>query len=106
MVTVHALLEGPSDGLGRCLCSRGKHNPPKCIALALTSEDVLLRFPALLDKVACIATELAARGLLLSDSWCQYMALDCLLMCSGLLHARLEGCNRLREHLALCSGGG
>lgn len=52
MVVVEALLEGPTAGSRRCHSSGGEDNPPGHVLLALADEDVLLRFLAVLDKVA------------------------------------------------------
>jgi hypothetical protein len=52
VVVVEALLEGPTAGSRRCHSSGGEDNPPGHVLLALADEDVLLRFLAVLDKVA------------------------------------------------------
>lgn len=67
------------------LGSGWENNPPKyvALALALASEHVPVHFLAGLDDVASLATELAARRLLLPASWCHRVSLDSLLACEG-----------------------
>jgi hypothetical protein len=71
------------------------------VALALSSENILLLFLAVLDNMASLATELAVVLLLLPGPLGCCMCLSYLLACDCHLEAFLEACNCSQEPFAL-----
>lgn len=74
----------------------GERDSSKCVACALSSEDVLLGILVNLDDVTDVATELVARGLLISGSRRRCMDCNCPWAAVSASEARLDYPNRLQ----------